>query len=137
MQKIFLSSIILLVLFGGCSSTVGPDSSYNKAGTVEHRVLSVKEGNGGFLGGMIGSVVGSLAGNDSLSNALGVIAGGVTGSYVGKEMSRYDSSQLTIGLDDGDTIVVDTQDMSIENGDRVKVTKKSNQFPTVEKIALW
>jgi len=135
MQKIFLSSLFLLVLVSGCASTVGPDSSYTKAGTVEHRVLSVKEGNGGSLGGMIGSVIGSLAGNDSLSSALGVIAGGVAGSYVGKEMSRYDSSELTIGLDDGDSIVVNTQNMNIENGDRVKVTKEPNQFPTVEKIA--
>ena len=135
MQKIFLSSLFLLVLVSGCASTVGPDASYTKAGTVEHRVLSVKEGNGGSLGDMIGSVIGSLAGNDSLSSALGVIAGGVAGSYVGKEMSRYDSSELTIGLDDGDSIVVNTQNMNIENGDRVKVTKEPNQFPTVEKIA--
>ena len=135
MQKILLSSLFLLAVLSGCSSTAGPDASYDKTGTVEHRVLSVKEGNGESLGGMIGSVIGSLAGNDSLSSALGVIAGGVAGSYVGKEVSRYDSSELTIGLDDGDSIVVNTQDLSIKNGDRVQVSKEPNQFPSVEKIA--
>jgi len=135
MTKIFLHSLLIAFLFVGCSSTSGPDASYEKTGTVEYRELSVKEGGGASLGGMIGSVVGSLAGNDSLSNALGVIAGGVAGSYVGKEVSRYDSSELTIGFDEGGSVVTTTRDLSIQAGDRVKVIKEPNEFPRVEKIA--
>ena len=135
MKNIFVSALLLTLFLSGCTSATSPDASYKKMGTVEHRELSVKEGGGGSLGGMIGSVVGSLAGNDSLSNALGVIAGGVAGSYLGKEVSRYDSSRLSISLDNGKHVTVDTKDLSIQDGDRVKVIKEANQFPRVEKIA--
>ena len=135
MKRIFLSTFILFLLFSGCSTTTGPHANYTKTGTVEYREVSVKDGGGAPLGGMIGSVVGSLAGNDNLSNALGVIFGGIAGSYIGEELSRYDSSELTIGFDDGDSVMVSTRDLSIQIGDRVKVIKKANQFPKVEKIA--
>ncbi|MFT5660709.1 MAG: outer membrane lipoprotein SlyB [Sulfurimonas sp.] len=136
-QKALIGSLFFIFIFilSGCSTLSSPDASYEKTGTVENRVLSVKQGSGGSLGGMIGSVAGSFAGNDALSSALGAIVGGVAGSYVGKEVSRYDSSELSIGLDDGDSVMVHTKDLSIQNGDRVKVVKEANQFPTVEKIA--
>lgn len=135
MKRFFLSILVLFLLFSGCSSTTGPHANYTKNGTVEYRELSVKDGGGAPLGGMIGSVIGSLAGNDNLSSALGVIFGGIAGSYIGEEISRYDSSELTIGFDDGDSVIVSTRDLSIHVGDRVKVIKEANQFPKIEKIA--
>lgn len=133
-MKSIISAMVCVFFLLGCSSKVGPDSSYEKMGIVENRLLSVEEGGGASLGGMIGSVIGSLAGNSNLSSAIGVIAGGVAGSHVGKELSRYDSSELHITFEDGESIVVKTRDLSIENGDRVKVSKEPNQYPTVEKI---
>lgn len=135
MQRVFLSSLFFILILTGCSSSSGPDASYTKLGTVEHRTLSVQEGGGSALGGTIGSVMGALLGNDRLTSSLGVIAGGVAGSHVGKEMSRYDSSELSISLDEGDRMIVNTKDLSIQTGDRVKVIKEANQFPKVEKIA--
>lgn len=134
-QKAFISSLFFIFILSGCSTMSSPDASYEKEGTVENRVLSIKEGGGESLGGMIGSIAGSFAGNDALSSAVGALVGGITGSYIGKEVSRYDSSKLSIGLDDGNSVMVNTKDLSIETGDRVIVIKEANQFPSVKKIA--
>lgn len=134
-MKFLIHGFLIAFLLIGCSSSGGPDASYEKVGTVEHRVLSVREGGGAGLGGMIGSVMGSLAGNDALSSAVGVIAGGVAGAYVGAEASRHDASQLTVSFDEGGSVVTETRDLSIQIGDRVKVVKEPNQHPVVEKIS--
>ena len=135
MQKTLPLALFILLLLSGCSSKTSPEAAYEKTGTVEHRVISVKEGGGEGVGAMIGSVVGSLSGNDRISSSIGTIVGGVAGAFAGRELSRYDSSELRIGLDDGDTVLVNTDDLSIKSGDRVKVVKEPNQFPKVEKIA--
>lgn len=78
-------------------------------------------------GAIVGSAVGQTMGNGSgriLASAGTAVVGGIVGGMVEKELTKKTAQELTIGLDDGVTVVVvqELKNAGFAEGDRVTVT---------------
>lgn len=131
--------LTLALYLQGCASqsyqTV-PRSTSGKiqhvsSGTVVATRAVVIDGEVGYLGrtsgAIVGSAIGQTAGDGSgrtLAAAGGAVVGGIVGGMVEKELSKKQAQELTVDLDDGQTVVVvqETRDLGFVEGDRVSVT---------------
>ena len=140
-QKVLLTSSLVAVLGTGlvaCSST--PSSgTYDRtqAGTLQEvkygtvtgvrNVLIENEetGVGTATGGIIGGIAGSHAGKGSgraVGAVLGSVLGGVVGSKIDKNVQTKPGIEVTIRLQDGNTVAISQlADERFNVGDRVKV----------------
>ncbi|MGH8017120.1 MAG: hypothetical protein ACREIA_02340 [Opitutaceae bacterium] len=129
-----------VALFSGCISsggrTVYTRSHINQAysvelGTVIGARSVVIEGQasqvGTYGGGAVGAIGGSQVGGGGVGSALSGAAGGVVGMAVGqqveKALTRKPGLEITILLDNGDTVVVMQEESrgGFQDGDRVRV----------------
>lgn len=144
MNKLILSfSLILAFIFTGCANnnTITYDAqNHNKinqvlVGKIIHiRNVAVKDdGAGTLIGGVIGGVLGSTIGSgngSTLASLGGAIAGGVVGNEVGKENAQ----ELTVQLENGETIVVLSKGTNLQNQDRVRIVKSGDTVSSVYKF---
>ncbi len=135
---ISVGSVVILFSQGCVSQSYQsvPRSSSGKmqtvnSGTVVATRTVVIEGEAGYLGrtsgAIMGSAIGQTAGKGSgrtLAAAGGAVVGGIVGGMVEKELSKKVAQELTVDLDDGQTVVVvqETKDIGFVEGDRVSVT---------------
>ena len=81
---------------------------------------------GGVLGGIAGSAIGGGTGR-RLATATGAIAGAVTGSAVEKSATTVQGQEITVELDNGESIaVVQEADVNFQDGDRVRVLRSQD-----------
>ncbi len=114
---------------------VGQPQSYQRGTVTDVRFVKIQGGStaGSIIGGIAGGVLGSEVGGGSGQTA-GAIGGAGIGAAAGgaveqKIMNRQ-GIELTIDLDDGDSVVITQQATDRESfnpGDRVKVTYGSDR----------
>lgn len=141
--KLIYFSLVGMLLFTGCATNNGPEydgNSYNEIKKVDtgivikSRPVTIKDdGSGKFLGAVIGAVLGSTIGSNS-GKTLAVLGGGLVGGYAGNEVGKSNALELTVELDDGETIVVVVKHNDIVAGDRVRIIKDGNKASQVDKI---
>jgi len=136
--RVFGMICLVLLLLGGCASSPS-GRSYTREqvrktqtvyqGTVE-RVDPVQiEGTqgpwGAIVGGALGAAVGSSIGRgwgQVVGGTVGAVAGGLAGSAVEEEVTKKDGLEITVALDNGNTVViVQEADVLFRVGDRVRV----------------
>ncbi|MDR2075820.1 MAG: glycine zipper 2TM domain-containing protein [Desulfovibrio sp.] len=138
----FLAALLLTALTGalilsGCASRGGrtyKDSEVRSVQTIQlGTILSVNDVLveedpsfvGPAIGGVAGGVLGSLLGRGS-GRTLTILGGAALGAVLGgageSAMRRYHATELTVELDDGQTIVVvQGNDDIFVSGDKVRV----------------
>jgi outer membrane lipoprotein SlyB len=140
-QTVAIFAVIgLLVLATGCQSTLtGESYSRSEArkaqqvqyGTVEHLRPVAIEGTKTPIGAGAGAAVGGIAGSSvgggkgaAVASVVGAVAGGVAGAAVEEQATKRQGVEITVRLDDNQTIAVVQQvspGVSFQVGDRVRV----------------
>jgi len=88
---------------------------------------------GGYIGYELGRTVGHGSGND-IAAAVGTVAGAAAGRAVERTATPQDGLQITVRLDNGDTIaIVQSADVGFSDGERVKVLRRGNGEARVTK----
>jgi outer membrane lipoprotein SlyB len=137
--RLLLVAAAAVTVLGGCAAGMGgrdyQRAEARRAMTVQYGVIQevrvVKlEGTktplgslgGAAIGGIAGSTVGSGRGA-SIATVIGAIAGGVAGSAVEEGATRQTGLELTVRLDNGQTLAVVQADEGegFRIGDRVRV----------------
>lgn len=85
-----------------------------------------RSGVGSLAGGVVGGVAGSSVGGGRgqiVGAVIGAVAGGVAGNAIEQSASRRLAMEITVRLDNGQTIAVvqEGDPMSFRHGDRVRV----------------
>jgi outer membrane lipoprotein SlyB len=130
----------LLVLAAGCQSTLTGESysrsearkvqqvqygtvAYLRPVVIEGTKTPIGAGAGAAVGGIGGSSVGSGKGA-AVASVVGAVAGGVAGAAVEEQATKRQGVEITVRLDNGQTIAVVQQvapGVSFRVGDRVRV----------------
>jgi outer membrane lipoprotein SlyB len=130
----------LLVLAAGCQSTLTGESysrsearkvqqvqygtvGYLRPVVIEGTKTPIGAGAGAAVGGIGGSSVGSGKGA-AVASVVGAVAGGVAGAAVEEQATKRQGVEITVRLDNGQTIAVVQQvapGVSFRVGDRVRV----------------
>ena len=136
--KIFIG-LVALAMVSGCATRSSSGSSFPRYETrtaydVEYgEVVATRpveiEGDASYIGLWGGPEVGrALGGSISsgntrrVSRAVGGVAGAVAGEAIEKKITAEDGLEITVRLDNNDTIaVVQAQDVLFVPGDRVRV----------------
>ena len=132
-----LCTVSILSLSGCASSRSGKVYGRDQAremhtvrmGTIEEvymvRIEGTKTGIGTVAGAVIGGAVGSTVGDGSgrrVAAAVGSAAGAVAGSATEEGVTRRQGYEITVKMDDGQTIaVVQEADVPFNPGERVKI----------------
>lgn len=142
-NKILISSFTALLFLSGCASknAVEYDSrSYQEIKTIQYgtvtqsRAVTISDdGSGKFIGAIVGAVLGSTIGSNR-GTTLAMLGGGLAGGYAGGEVGKANASELTVELDNGETVVVIAKVLNIASGERVKIIKDGNKAVAVDKI---
>jgi len=140
MKKIiFINIFIIMFLFSGCSTSSEPEYENIRVAevgiVVKIQGLRVKDtGMGRQIGATVGSLLGSFVGEEKVATTLAILGGSIAGGYVGAEIGKADANELTINLDEGDSLMLITKDLDIEVGDRVEVVRDGSNTAQVNKI---
>jgi len=137
-MKVWTVMFLALLLTAGCaSSRSGATYSRDQArktqtvyqGTVERvdpvQIEGAKGPWGAIVGGALGAALGSSIGRgwgQVIGGTAGAVAGGLAGSAVEEEVTKKDGLEITVALDNGNTVViVQEADVMFRAGDRVRV----------------
>jgi len=143
-KKILLSSVVTTtLLLSGCATNKGPEydgDSYKQIkryeiGTVlENKPIVIKDdGSGSFFGIIAGAVLGSMFGGGN-ARAVTALAGGAAGYYAGKEIGKANGAELTVRLDNGDTIVIVIKGKGFNKGEKIKIIRSGGKVEQVRKL---
>jgi len=137
---IVIMSMALLTL-GACSSSgvneVSPESTtylmhYEDGRITEIKPVVIKDsGTGGFLGAVAGTVLGSTMGRGR-GNTLATLAGGLLGAYAGSEAGKANAQELSVDLDNGDSVVVISKGQKFSVGQRVRIVIEDGHVVSVD-----
>ncbi len=153
-KSLFRSAVACLCLamfagsLSGCASTGGKTYREGEVRTAQRvkygTVISVQEvrveddpsmlgiGAGGAAGGVIGNLFGHGAGR-TMATLGGVAVGALAGAATESAIKSYTADEITIELEDGETIVVvQGQDDYFNAGDRVRVLYTSANTARVQ-----
>lgn len=101
--------------------------------TIEGQKTWMGGAGGGWVGYELGRTVGHGTGSD-IAGAVGGVAGAVAGQAVEEMATRQKGLQITIRLDNGETIAVaQSADVTFAPGERVKVLRGHNGSARVTK----
>ncbi len=142
MKRAFIVVLGILVLVTTACATrgvseVGPGSTsylmhYEDGRIVEINPVVIKDdGTGGFLGAITGTVLGSAMGRGR-GNALATLAGGLLGAYAGNEAGKANAQELSVDLDNGDSVVVISKGHKFSVGQRVRIVIEDGRVASVE-----
>jgi len=140
---------LILALMCGCASgggyetvprtSAGTAQSLDQGTVVATRNVKI-EGESSQLGlyggGIMGSAVGSTVGSGDgrvLASAGGAVVGAVVGQQVEKAMTSKIAQEITIEMDDGNTVVIvqELQEPRFSTGDRVSVLEARGGYARV------
>lgn len=89
---------------------------------------------GGYIGAAVGGTVGD-GGGENVAEAVGAVAGAVAGQKAEEVATRSQGLEITVKLDDGDTItLVQGADVPFEVGERVRVLISGNERGRIQKL---
>ncbi|HEC20769.1 MAG TPA: glycine zipper 2TM domain-containing protein [Gammaproteobacteria bacterium] len=142
MRRLFIVILgLLVIMLGACASSsvneVSPGSTsylmhYEEGRIVEIKPVVIKDdGSGGFLGAITGTVLGSTMGRGR-GNTLATLAGGLLGAYAGSEVGKANAQELTVDLDNGDSVVVISKGQKFAVGQRVRIVIEDGRVVSVE-----
>lgn len=139
-----LSIVILgmtLLSLGACANRgvneVSPDSTaylmhYENGRITDIKPVVIKDsGAGGFLGAITGTVLGSTMGRGR-GNTLATLAGGLLGAYAGNEVGKANAQELTVELDNGDSVIVIAKGQKFSVGKHVRIVMENGAVMSVE-----
>lgn len=144
-MKKFFSILLLTVtlVFTGCvdNNSVSYDyEDYKKikqvlVGKIIHsrEVLIKDEGGGALLGAVGGGVIGSTIGKGN-GSTLATLGGAVLGGLAGDTFNKTKAQELTVTLDNGETIVVLSKETAFKNGDKIRIVKVGDEVSSVYKL---
>ncbi len=138
--RLLASFVIMAFLVAGCASQTGGSVSSSQArtaqtvsfGTITHLAPAFIEDNPSGLGTAGGAVVGGVAGSTLgrgngrvLTTLGGAVIGGLVGTGIERSMNSRDAIDITVRLENGQSISV-VQELGAEErgmvvGDRVRV----------------
>ena len=143
LKQICIAGAVLTLLLSGCSSNIGPEydaDTYSQIKRVQtgvvlkSRPVTIKDdGSGKFIGALVGAVLGSTVGKNT-GTRLATVGGSLAGGVVGSEVGKANASELTIKLDNGETVVVVAKVVNIVAGNRVRIIKDGNKAAAVDLI---
>ncbi|WP_455756001.1 glycine zipper 2TM domain-containing protein [Sulfurimonas sp.] len=138
-KYIFINIFLALFLFSGCSTSGEPQYEEIRAAefgiVVKSQGLRIKDsGIGRQIGATIGSLLGSFVGEDKVTNTLAILGGSIAGGYIGAEIGKADANELTINLDEGDSLMLITKNLDIVVGDRVEIIRDGDNSAQINKI---
>ncbi|MFH1487721.1 MAG: glycine zipper 2TM domain-containing protein [Pseudomonadota bacterium] len=142
--------LLLFVTAAGCASSrsgeVYSRDQARQAQTVQYgmveavkpvKIEGTKSVVGPLAGAAAGAVVGSTIGRGTgrtVATVLGGLAGAAGGAAAEEGITRKDGLEITVKLDNGETIaVVQEADVKFMTGDRVRVLKSSDGTTRVSK----
>ena len=137
---IILFSITTLTL-AACASNgineVNPGATeylmnYKDGIVSEIKPVVIKDaGTGGFLGAITGAVIGSTMGGGR-GSALTTLGGGLLGAYTGNEAGKSNAQELTVKLNNGDSVITITKGQKFSVGQHVRIVTEDNRVVSVE-----
>ena len=141
---------VLLTVSTGCVSDSGTTFSRNEARTAQSisvgTVVDVREGiiegHGSEVGAIAGGILGAAAGHTigggsgkTVATAAGGVGGAALGSAAAKKMTEKRGLQITVKLDNGQTIVVvQEKDIMFQPGQRVRVLTSNRGSSRVQPL---
>ena len=141
---------VLMTIVSGCASDSGATFSRNEARTVQSitlgTVVDVRqgkiEGTGSAIGAIAGGILGAAAGNTigggsgkTVATAAGGVGGAALGSAAAKKMTEKNGLQITVKLDNGQTIVVVQEaDVIFQPNQRVRVLTSNHGASRVQPL---
>jgi outer membrane lipoprotein SlyB len=138
-----ITSIILLFVFTGCSqrNSVAYDAeNANKINRViVGKIINIRgvyikdDGKGSTIGAIIGGIAGSTIGKGDGSTLAG-LGGAILGGVIGSKINKNNAQELTVSLQNGETIVVLSKGTHLQVGDSVRIVKVNDNVSTVYKI---
>ena len=146
----------LVMTLSGCASQTGDaytsgqtrQASVVHMGTITHLNAAYIDNNptgvGALGGAVVGGVVGSAVGSPTWSRAGrilmtlgGAVIGAVAGTGVEKTLNNKDALEITVDLDDGQTLSIvqelGSEERSFAVGDRVRVLRGSGDSARVRR----
>ncbi|WP_108061593.1 outer membrane lipoprotein [Poseidonibacter lekithochrous] len=144
-MKKLLSIIFLAVtlVFTGCmnNNDVSYDyEDYKKikqvmVGTILNtRAVNIKDdGKGSIIGAIGGGVLGSTIGKGN-GSTLATLGGAALGGFIGNSINKTKAQELTVRLENGETIVVLSKETAFINGDRIRIVKVGDEVSSVYKL---
>ncbi len=141
-NKLFIVILGMTVLtLGACVTRgvieVSSDSTSYFMHYEDGRVAGIKpvvirdNGGGGFLGAIAGTVLGSTMGRGR-GNTLATLGGGLLGAYVGNEMGKTNAQELTVDLNNGDSVMVIAKGRQFAIGQHVRIVMRNGSVVSVE-----
>ena len=147
-----MSFLVALLLLAGCSSQTGRSYSSDQTrrasavqmGTITHLNDAYIDNNttglgtlgGAVVGGVVGSTMGRSTGRTLMSLG-GAVIGALAGTGVEKGLNSKDGLEITVALDDGQTIAVvqelGDEERSFAVGDRVRVLRSAGDTARVRR----
>lgn len=144
MKKLFSMIFLALTLvFTGCmnNNDVSYDyEDYKKikqvmVGTILNaRAVNIKDdGKGSIIGAIGGGVLGSTIGKGK-GSTLATLGGAALGGVIGNSINKTKAQELTVRLENGETIVVLSKETAFINGDRIRIVKVGDEVSSVYKL---
>ncbi len=142
MNRLFIIIMSMTLLTVSACATrgvneVGPDSTSYLMHYEDGRVAEIKsvvikdDGTGGFLGAITGAVLGSTMGRGR-GSALATLGGGLLGAYAGNEIAKANAQELTVDLNNGDSVVVIAKGQQFSVGQHVRIVLENGNVVSVE-----
>jgi len=144
-KTITILALAFTVLFTGCANSNEAQVSYDYenhkkikeilvGNIINTRNVNVKGDEFGILAGtVVGGVVGSTIGKGD-GEKLATLGGAVLGAIVGDNLSATNAQELTVTLQNGNTIVVLSKETNFIVGEKIKIVKVGDEVSSVYKI---
>ena len=147
MKKNILSSILVgsALILSGCADSLynGPTVSqadaqklltYQTGTVIAVKGVIVKDNGGGtLLGAVTGAVLGNMIGGGT-GKKLATLSGGLVGAYAGSQAGAANAQELTVKLDNGNSVVVVAKGVRFGVGSRVKIVTNHGKVVSVEPL---
>ena len=143
MKKTVVSVLTGMMLLSGCATNEGPEYSGTNYDQIKHYEIGVitqerpvvitDDGSGAFFGAIVGAVLGSTIGSGN-GSTLAALAGGVGGYYAGKEIGKANGDELTVKLENGQSVVIVVKGKHLTIGDKIKIIRDGSKIAQVDKI---
>lgn len=105
---------------------------YKDGVVTEIKPVVIKDtGTGSFLGAITGAVIGSTIGGGN-GSALSTLGGGLLGAYAGNEAGKSNAQELTVELNNGNSVITVTKGKKFSVGQHVRIVTEGDRVVSVE-----
>ena len=147
MNKSILATLLIgsALMIGGCVNSAMPMPTvsqsdaqkmltYQTGTVIGVRGVVIKDnGSGSLLGAVTGAVLGNMIGKGK-GRTLATLTGGLVGAYAGAQTGAANAQELTVRLDNGNSVVVIAKGVRFSVGSRVKIVSNHGKVVSVEPL---